>query len=365
MTFSDIQAAKQALAEGRERYTNLDQLRKPSETSTDIVYLWDSVERSLQAMLGGSSLSGDLLIKEVRQKSVINLEQANLLISFWDIRQKSAGVGYRPTITDVSAVRSAYEKMRAVLDQHHVAQPDATRVGGDQRFAPGADRTAGGNEFPHNQAGSANSNSTSFAGSSSNSTSFGSSNSGTLNSGNITSPPPPKSGVGKAIGVGCGIVVVAIAILAGLGYWGMSSGSAYEKDRDRAIALMQDGEDAASLALFKELEEDNPGKAEPKVFVARLLRSVGQPDDARRKLVEAIEIEPDNSVALREMGLLYYSQADYEKARNFFTHAIKADAEDKMALGFMGCSLVKLNQVSLADKFFSRAGSGQWDDCRQ
>ncbi len=359
MTFSDIQAAKQALAEGRERYTNLDQLRKPSETSTDIVYLWDSVERSLQAMLGGSSLSGDLLIKEVRQKSVINLEQANLLISFWDIRQKSAGVGYRPTITDVSAVRSAYEKMRAVLDQHHVAQPDATRVGGDQsRFAPGgvgADRAAGGSEHSHNPAGLANSSSAPA----------GSSSFGNSNTGNITSAPPPKSGVGKAIGVGCGIVVVAIAILVGLGYWGISSGSAYEKDRDRAIALMQDGEDAASLALFKELEEDNPVKAEPKVFVARLLRSVGQPDDARRKLVEAIEIEPDNSVALREMGLLYYSQADYEKARNFFTHAIKADAEDKMALGFMGCSLVKLNQVSLADKFFSRAGSGQWDDCRQ
>lgn len=335
MTLSDNQSAKAVLADGWDIYTRLDQLREPGETQADLIALWKTVEQTLQTLIGGSTLSGQSLITEVRQRGSVGFEQANALVAFWDLRVRLDSPSHTPALTDVVTARTAYEQLRFALDSVHVARPDATRVVG-----------FGGSVTSATPDPLARQDSNAF--------------------GSRTSDPIPakKTGSGKMPGTGCSIVAVAFLVIIGLFFWMLSVGSSYEKKRNAAVILMQDGQTQLAYSGFMALERENPTKAEPKVFIGRLLRGEGRIDEARERLIEAVELEPDNAIALRELALLFYSQDDFLQSRTFFTHAIKANPEDKMSLGYMGCTLVNLKQPDLAVRFFDRAGPGQWDSCK-
>lgn len=334
MTPSDRFAAKSALADGKENYTNLDRIREPGEVIADIINLWKAVEQAMQAMLGGSSLSGDALVREVSQKGLINLQQANSLISFWDVRSRADQADYTPTLTDISKSRKAYEDLNQALDEVLRSPADATRVA-----VP---------EVPGSASGAYNTTATSPS----------------VGKSSTENQKQKNPSMFKALGGGCALVVVAVAAIVALMFWGFSTdGSAYEKERDSAIALMQSGDLQGAQTLFGAMSLKYPGRAEPKVFLARVMRHNGQVDEARTTLIRAIELEPKNVTGLREMGLLFFSIGDFEKARTFFTNAIKADPTDRMSLGYMGCSLVKLDRKDLAANFFARAGDGEWMEC--
>ena len=79
MTPADREGARAALHQGRAAYARLDQIRGPEDAAADIVEIWGSAESAMRAMLGGSILSGQALVHELRQRGMLNLEQANAL----------------------------------------------------------------------------------------------------------------------------------------------------------------------------------------------------------------------------------------------------------------------------------------------
>jgi Flp pilus assembly protein TadD len=114
---------------------------------------------------------------------------------------------------------------------------------------------------------------------------------------------------------------------------------------------------------FNKAVRENPKAALPHIYLARMAREVGNFTLASQELQLALEAEPSNPIALREMGANLLTQGNYELARRFYVRAVEADPTDKTAQGYLGCTLMRLNRTSEATNFLNRAGPGPWSNC--
>jgi Flp pilus assembly protein TadD len=99
------------------------------------------------------------------------------------------------------------------------------------------------------------------------------------------------------------------------------------------------------------------------VFLARMAREVGNFTLSSQELQLALQADPSNAAALREMGANLLAQGNYELARRFYVRAVQADPTDKTAIGYLGCTLMRLNRVQEGTNFVNRAGPGPWSNC--
>jgi Flp pilus assembly protein TadD len=106
-----------------------------------------------------------------------------------------------------------------------------------------------------------------------------------------------------------------------------------------------------------------PRAALPHIYLARLARETGNAPAAARELETAIRLEPENALALREMGAHALAIGDLELARRFYVRALERDPSDRNALGFLGCTLMRLGRWEEAQRFMERAGPGDWTAC--
>jgi cytochrome c-type biogenesis protein CcmH/NrfG len=301
----------------------LDQIRTPEDAAADIIDLWDAVQLAMRAMLGGSILSGQSLIRELRQRNTIGLNHANTLASFWDARTRVDSVSYKPTLTDVGYARSGYNALSKVLEE-------STH---DTSATLQQDQDAGAPPI-------------------------------------VADMPMPEddrvilkqSGRRFSAPVLIGIIV-GVGLVIGIGTYLMFGRASYGKQMGVGIDLMRAGTIEAAQVQFSQVARDNPTRAEPHVFMARLSRDVGDITTARQQLDTAIRIDPSSAVAQREMGLLLLSQNNTELARRFLIRAIQLAPTDSAAQGYLGCALMKLHRTEEAQRFFSRAGTGSWTSC--
>ncbi len=133
----------------------------------------------------------------------------------------------------------------------------------------------------------------------------------------------------------------------------------------------------AARNAFAEAARDDPQDAEPHIYLARMAREEGDAMTAVRELQTAIQLEPRNGTAQREMGshLLAKSIAEVNSgnmpaalqslnlARSFYVRAVEINPNDRVAQGWLGCVLMRLGQVPVAQSFLSRAGPGDWSTC--
>jgi len=325
VTPSDRSAAQVALDAGRATYARLDQIRGPEDAAADIVDLWQSVENAMRAMLGGSSLSGQTLVRELRQRNLLDLEQANALAAFWDARSRVNDVQYRPTLTDVGYARVGYNQLSdAVANPKFntplIKQPSDTPKPPPSIEVPTYDR-----------------------------------------------PPADRTGVVKSktrlsipLVAGLAAAVVLVGALVYVLFFRLSG---YDKAMADAVGVMQSGRPESARAVFTKLAMDYPNEAEPHVFLARLARNDGDMPGARRELETAIRNEPANPLPLREMGLFLLASGDAELARRFLVRAVKIAPNDSAAQGYLGCALIRLNRSEEGQRFLTRAGSGAWSSC--
>ena len=92
-------------------------------------------------------------------------------------------------------------------------------------------------------------------------------------------------------------------------------------------------------AFNKAAREDT--HAALRIYLARMARDVGNFTLSSQELQLALQAEPENEIALREMGANLLAQGNYELARRFYVRAAQADPTDKIALG-PGCTLMRL-----------------------
>src|SRR5262245_35206452 len=83
------------------------------------------MEKALRALVGSTVLSGQPLIREARQRQLINFDQANSLAEFQATRDRVHDSGYKPTEADLNAARAAFLKLDTALTTD--ASGDVTR----------------------------------------------------------------------------------------------------------------------------------------------------------------------------------------------------------------------------------------------
>ena len=345
MTPSDRVAAQAALNSGRVVYGRLDQIRGPEDAAADILELWVASETAMRAMLGGSTLSGQALVRELRQRGELNLEQANTLASFWDARSRSEDIAYKPTLTDVGFARSGYNELGHVVVGSTAAPSSATATTGGtpvSTFAPG------GSVASTSRAADATLSA--------------------MDSGAGAAQSTPVPGVAvrrRRAPILIGAVVVLLVIGAAIAAYIVHERSKFDGDMANAISLMTTGRTEAARAAFGQLVNAYPDKAAPHVFLSRLARTDTPPDmsTARQELITAIRIEPTYEPAQREMGIYQLANQNPSLARNFLIRAVQLNPNDSAAQGYLGCALMNLNRAAEAQTFLTRAGNGTWSSC--
>ena len=106
-----------------------------------------------------------------------------------------------------------------------------------------------------------------------------------------------------------------------------------------------------------------PNSAMPHVYLSRLARERGNLVVARDQGSQAVRLEPNNAIALREMGMVLLAMQNYDASRRFFARSLRANPADKAAMGWLSCSLQKMGQADQAERWRQRAGTGPWMSC--
>ena len=358
------QSAMAALKAVEPIAAKLDRSREGEDRAADILELWQGTETSLRALMGGSSLSGQGLIRELRQREMISLGQAYALLEFLGARDRANRTSYRATDNDVVVAREGFRQLEAGL-QTAVNEPAPPLPPPPAATTPTAPPPASTPDYSRPSTAAAAAAASAVGGAA------------------MRSSPPPPPAYSQPVTPGGAapettytdrpsrmppnlwfIVALVVLVLAAIGgYMVFGKRSTPDASMQEAIASMQAGKHEAAKGEFAAIARDNPTLATPHVFLSRLAREEGDLGTARSELETAIRLEPRNFAALREMGLILFSTGQYELARRFFIRALEANPADNASQGYLGCALSRLNRLDEAQRFLARAGPGSWSSC--
>jgi hypothetical protein len=87
MTAGSQRAALDAIHSARPIIARLSMARDSEDLAADLIEAWTATETGLRSLIGGSALTGQMLIRELRQRHFLSLEQANALAEFHAARR--------------------------------------------------------------------------------------------------------------------------------------------------------------------------------------------------------------------------------------------------------------------------------------
>ena len=305
-----------ALDVARPAIARLDRSRNAEELSTDLIEAWTGVETALRALLGGTAMSGQQLIREARQRHLITFEQANALAEFGAARDRAQASSYHPTDADINAAREGFLKLEASLMGPPVTAD--TPEPGEAMSTKGLRLSPLGTPMP---------------------------------------VPMPAERQPWLVPVIAALVVVAAAAAGWFFFMRGDSGV------QRGVEYWQRGQRELAVAEFSRAARENPKNALPHVYLSRMAREAGNLTLAGQEATLAVQAEPNNSVVLREMGAYLLAAGNYELSRRFYVRALQANPDDRAAQGFLGCSLIKLGRYDEGMRWMNRAGQGSWNQC--
>ncbi|MGQ0642240.1 MAG: tetratricopeptide repeat protein [Gemmatimonadaceae bacterium] len=313
-----------ALDAARPAVGRLASVTRGDDIAAAIVEAWEASQDALRALIGRPSLGGQGLIRELRQRSALTLDQAHALVEFGAAAERVRIGDYIPTEADVRATRVGFQQLEAIVHGHGAAIPSSAPP------PPAQPTPAASLELP-----------------------------GAL-------PPGPGERLPKgAHRSSLGMLLAGILLLAVVGtgafyVWRWWSGP---RALEQARAAYAAGRRIEARDEFNALARRSPRLAEPHVYLGRMAREDGDRQTAMRELQTAVKLEPRNATALREMGSYLLSIGDPVLASRFYVRAIEANPRDRTAMGYLACALVRLGRFEEAQRFLQRAGQGPWSVC--
>jgi tetratricopeptide (TPR) repeat protein len=322
--------ALEALNAARPIVARLDIGKNSEDLAADLIESWNVIETGLRSLVGGSALTGQMLIRELRQRQLLSLEQANALAEFHAARERAARTDYKPTANDVAAARDAFIKLEAGM----LGEAGSS-------FAPGAARTS---------APPTSSRATVPL---------------------DTAPATPVGATGVVTPVGRTrqpwlpvlAAVVLLLILGGLAWYALAARGGSSKSYQEGVTAYKEGRREAAAGAFIKATKDDPNDPMPHVYLARMAREAGNLATAQQEAVKAVQLGPNNAIALRELASASFAQQNYDAARRFYIRTLEVDGTDRLAQGYLGCSLVRLGRLDEGVRWIQRAGSGPWTAC--
>jgi Flp pilus assembly protein TadD len=333
VTGPDQRNARAALDVARLSVAQLDASRGAEDLAADLIDVWSALEAALRALVGSTVLSGQPLIREARQRQLINFDQANALADFSAVHDRVQDTAYHPTPADLESARAAFTKLDtgALGDAGTATSFSGSPTAPPMAPPPTYDQPAAVSAAPM------------------------------LESTVVGSGPRRRS---LPMWATAAIGVVVIALIGGGLYFAMA-GRGTSSSLQQGVTAYHAGQREAAVSAFNKAVREDPKASLPHVYLARMAREVGNFTVANQELQLALQIDPSDPVALREMGADLFAQGNFELARRFYVRAVQTDPSDKSALGYLGCTLVKLGRTAEAANFLTRAGSGAWSACAQ
>ena len=323
MTSPSQRTALDAVHSARPIVARLSMTRDKEDLAADIIEAWSAVETGLRSLVGGSALTGQALIRELRQRHFLNLEQANSLAEFHAARDRAGRVDYAPTEGDINATREAFLKLEAGL---------MGETAGSVPLA--ATPTARVASAPVVVAADAPSDHL------------------------VAMPGTRKAWTVPVIGL------VVLLVVGGLAWFAMTSrGGGHSAAYDEGVKAYSEGRREAAEASFHKAATDKADDPMPHVYLSRMERERGNLNNANTEAVAAVKLGPENGIALRELASVLFAAQSYDAARTFYIRAVRADSTDRLAQGFLGCSLVRLGRLDEGNRWIQRAGTGAWSTC--
>jgi tetratricopeptide (TPR) repeat protein len=381
MSPQNTQAALAALNGARPVLAHFETSRSAEDLAADIIDLWTGVESALQALVGNSSLTGQQLVRAARQAELITLEQAHALLEFLAARDRANRTTYKPTQADGDAALEGFKALESGLSGTAPVSRAAPASPSQAAYTPRGTRTAqpASPYAPPSPGASGYKQPPAYS-------------KRTAGPPTIEQPPPgsfftPPGGGVPVGGAGVGrsnvehalaaaesrgrfprislpvLIGAVVVLLFAVGVWFAFRGGSGGDSLTAGIDAMKNGQRERARGEFAKAVKEDPKAANPHVFLARLAREEGDLVTARAQLDTALRLEPKNSVALREMGLILFAGRQYDLARRFFVRAVQANPEDRASQGFLGCALIRLNRVPEGTKWINGAGTGQWQAC--
>jgi tetratricopeptide (TPR) repeat protein len=309
-----------ALAPARPLVARVDISQHSEEIAADLLDIWNAVEVAMRALLGGSSLAGQPLVQELRQRNMISIDQAHALLDFLAARDRVKRTEYRPTSTDVTAAREAYTK----LDQGLRAEAASASAGAAASATTGASAATVAPTPPAQGA-----------------------------------PAPPRRSRIPWLPIGALLLVLVAAGAA----WYYFEGGGPSAAMRRGIEAYNGGRLALARTEFQDAANARPEDAIPHIWLGRVARDQGDFATAGREISRAVELDRNNYQAHRELGSYFLTLRNYDAARRAFVRALELQPRDRTSLGYLGCSLIRLGRPEEGQRFLARAGQGAWMAC--
>ncbi|AHG91747.1 hypothetical protein J421_4210 [Gemmatirosa kalamazoonensis] len=345
MISTNQRSAIAALDAVRPVVARLDLAGHPDDVAADVIESWSAVETALRSLLGGSALAGQALVSEVRQRGLLDYAHAHALLGFLAARDRVSRTDYRPTDSDVDAARSGFQAIEAAL---------GVGIGADTATYPTVRVSGGGVGTPPPPPSTTPPRAAPGAPAAP----------GVATPGTTARPDVYEPTAGRGRGPGLIIGVVLLLLVAAAAYWAWANSGDPAAFKDGVVQFTQ-GNRVAARRSFEQAAADRPKMALPHVYLARMARQDGDLPRAFNEAKTAVQLEPQNTLALREMGQ-YLLQAQHpEQAVKWFERALRIDGTDRVANGWMGCALQRQGNAELAARFFQRAGQGDWTACQQ
>ena len=327
MTAGAQRQALDALHAARPIVARLSTTRNSHDLAADIIEAWTAIEGGLRSLLGGTTLAGQMLIRELRTRHFLTLEQANSLAEFHAARERAARNDYTPTEGDVHAARDAFLKLEAGL----MGEP-APAVPASASVAAAA-ATVQMESIGRRK--------------------------------NFTDAPPVPVPVASTTRRGwltplLGLLALAVVATGAWYFISRGSGSAALA---QGVEAYREGRREAAQGAFNKAAQDDPRDPMPHVYLSRMSREQGNLVTAKAEAMKAVELGSTNGAALRELASTLFAEQNYDAARTFYIRAVRADSTDRLAQGFLGCSLVRLGRVDEGNRWIQRAGTGAWSGC--
>jgi len=128
------------------------------------------------------------------------------------------------------------------------------------------------------------------------------------------------------------------------------------KEYKRAIALCESGKFQDAKILLASLIEKNPTSSDLYRMLGQIHSEEGDQEKGINYLIEALKWDNKNKYALTMMGNIFFiHKSDPDTALIYFNQVLKIDPNDYLALNNIGSQLGKLGRFSEAKTYFERA----------
>lgn len=102
---------------------------------------------------------------------------------------------------------------------------------------------------------------------------------------------------------------------------------AARKDFNRAVALLNAGDNSGAVAILETVVGQSPGVTAPYLNLGIAYKRINQPDKAEAQFKKALALVPGHPLICNEYGLLCREKGRFEEARKLYQQALDAFPE--------------------------------------